>query len=604
MAKSYTAEDIRKLEPMEQIQISPGMWIGPTDDPHHLVEEAFDNSLDEAQGGHVTIIAIKIDTKNHVCSIMDNGRGIPISKNVPIIISTELFSGAKFQDNKTAYEIASGLHGVGLVCANALSDFYSVEIYRNNKHALFNFQNGKLKKKTIKPHKGAVPFSTKIEFKPSKKIFENLIPDLNRIKKRLQIASAEMSDVTFALIVDDTKEIFKMSVSDYFEQRCLQGNNILAKPVLFKSNIKPESYNVMMTYAKSGTITPKVLSSVNLLPVDNGGTHVNYLYEIIKGYFVAKGKKLGYKFEPQDCLVGLKAYIMLSLKEPKFAGQTKDRLTNNKSSLERFATQIKTQLESHYNENKNPDKNGEGELDRILSHFQIYRAKLDSKKFKTANAGKRVSTKFTKLRDCSSKFGELFVAEGESAAGGLVDCRDPRKHAILPLKGKIPSAATAKDILKNKEIGELIGSFGTGVGPDFDINSLKYSKIICATDADDDGLHIFSLLTLALAILVPDIIKNGHYYYAETPLYAINEKNNFIPLWTTAEVTKARDEKKPLLRVKGLGEMNPDQLKVVLINEKTRRLIPVTYTSDMDKMIKLFSDSNEKRKLLEGTWMI
>jgi DNA gyrase/topoisomerase IV subunit B len=604
MAKSYTAEDIRKLEPMEQIQISPGMWIGPTDDPHHLVEEAFDNALDEAQGGHVSIIAIKIDTKNHVCSIMDNGRGIPISKDVPIIISTQLFSGAKFQDNKSAYEIASGLHGVGLVCANALSDFYTVEIYRNNRHAIFNFEHGKLKKKSIKEHNGATPFSTKIEFKPSKKIFDNLVPDLNRIKKRLQIASAEMPKVTFALIVDDTKEIFKLTIKDYFEQRCLQGNNILSPPVMFKANIKPESYNVMMTYAKSGTITPKVLSSVNLLPVDNGGTHVNYLYEIVKDYFVAKGKKLGYKFEPQDCLIGLKAYLMLSLKEPKFAGQTKDRLTNNKATLEKFAAQIKAQLEVHFNENKNPDKNGEGDLDRILSHFQIYRAKLDSKKFKSVNAGKRVSTKFTKLRDCSSKFGELFVAEGESAAGGLVDCRDPRKHAILPLKGKIPSAATAKDILKNKEIGELIGSFGTGVGPDFDIADLKYSKIICATDADDDGLHIFALLTLALAILVPEIIKNGHYFYAETPLYAINEKNNFVPLWTTTEVTKAREENKPLLRVKGLGEMNPDQLKVVLINENTRRLIPVTYSSDINKMVKLFSDSGEKRKLLEGTWMI
>jgi DNA gyrase subunit B len=604
MTKSYTAEDIRKLEPMEQIQISPGMWIGPTDDPHHLVEEAFDNALDEAQGGHVSIIAIKIDTKTHICSIMDNGRGIPISKNVPITISTELFSGAKFQDNKSAYEIASGLHGVGLVCANALSDFYTVEIYRNNKHAIFNFELGKLKKKSITKHEGQSPFSTKIEFKPSKKIFDSLIPDLNRIKKRLQIASAEMSKVTFALIIDETKEIFKLTVADYFDQRCLQGNNILAQPVLFKSSINPESYNVMMTYVKSGTISPKVLSSVNLLPVDNGGTHVNHLFEIIKSYFMAKGKKMGYKFEPQDCLVGLKAYIMLSLKEPKFAGQTKDRLTNNKTSLERFAVQIKTQLETHFNENKNQDKNGEGDLDRILSHFQIYRAKLDSKKFKSVNTGKRVSTKFTKLRDCSSKFGELFVAEGESAAGGLVDCRDPRKHAILPLKGKIPSAATAKDILKNKEIGELIGAFGTGVGPDFDINDLKYSKIICATDADDDGLHIFALLTLALAILTPEIIKNGHFFYAETPLYAINEKNNFIPLWTTAEVTKARDEKKHLLRVKGLGEMNPDQLKVVLINEKTRRLIPVTYSSDMNKMIKLFSDSGEKRKLLEGTWMI
>ncbi|MBU1077808.1 MAG: hypothetical protein KKH98_10985 [Spirochaetes bacterium] len=604
MTNSYTADDIRKLEPMEQIQISPGMWIGPTDDPHHLVEEALDNALDEAQGGHVTIIAVKIDTKTNICSVMDNGRGIPISKDVPIIISTELFSGAKFQDKKSAYEIASGLHGVGLVCANALSDTYCVEIYRNKKHAIFRFENGKLIKKSIEEFLGEKPpFSTKIEFKPSKKIFESIIPDLNRIKKRLQIASAEMPKVTFALIVDSHKEIFKMTVNDYFEQRCIQGNIKIARTVFFKSTIKPESFNVIFSYTKNGSTAPKVLSSVNLLPVDNGGTHVNYLYEIVKDYFTGKAKKMGYVFQPQDCLVGLKAYIMLSLKEPKFGGQTKDRLTNPKIYLEKFATQIKNQLELHFNQNFK-DENGEGELDKILNHFQSYRARLDANVIKTAPVGTRVSTKFTKLRDCSSKFGELFVAEGESAAGGLVDCRDPRKHAILPLKGKIPSAATAKDILKNKEIGELITSLGTGVGPNFNIDSLKYSKVICATDADDDGLHIFSLLTLALAILVPDVIKNGHYYYAETPLYAINEKNNFVPLWTNEDITNARNANKPLLRVKGLGEMNPDQLKVVLINEKTRRLIPITYSSNIDRMVKLFTDSEEKRKLLDGVWMI
>ena len=170
------------------------------------------------------------------------------------------------------------------------------------------------------------------------------------------------------------------------------------------------------------------------------------------------------------------------------------------------------------------------------------------------------------------------------------------------MKGKIPSAATAKEILKNKEIGELIGSLGTGVGPQFNIGGLKYSKIICATDADDDGHHIFALLTLALAILVPEVIKKGHYYYAETPLYAINEKNLFVPLWTDADLNKAKSEKKHIMRIKGLGEMSSNQLKTVLIDEDTRRLIKVNYTSNIDRMIKLFSDSGEKRKLLEGSW--
>jgi len=603
MKKTYTANDIRKLEPMEQIRINPGMWIGDTEEPHHLIEEALDNALDEAQGGHVSVIAINIDTKNYVYSILDNGRGIPISKNVPVTISTELFSGAKFQDSKSVYDISSGLNGVGLVCANALSDFYTIEIYRNNKHAVFNFVKGKLKKKQIKPFKDQKPFSTKIEFKPTKKIFESLIPDLNRIKKRLQIASAEIPSVTFVLNIDKEREIFRMTIDEYFKERCLQGNNQIINSLFFTSIIKPESFNIKFTYAKSGAISPRVLSSINLLPVDDGGTHVNCFYDIIRNYFVVKGKKLGYNFQPQDCLIGLKAYLMLSLKEPKFAGQMKNKLTNRKNSLERFAVQIKNQLEAHFNKK---GKEGENtDLEKILEHFQTYRAKLDAKKITTIPAGgKRVSTKFTKLRDCSSKYGELFVAEGESAAGGLVTCRDPRKHAILPLKGKIPSAANAKDILKNKEIGELIGSFGTGVGPQFNLKDLKYEKIICATDADDDGLHIFALLTLAIAILTPEIIKNGNYYYAETPLYAINEKNNFQPLRKEEDVIKAKQEKKHLLRIKGLGEMTPDQLKTVLINEKTRKLIPVTYSSNIEKMIKLFSNSQEKRKLLEGKWKI
>lgn len=602
MAKKYTADDIRKLSPMEQIRISPGMWIGSTEEPHHLIEEAFDNSLDEAQEGYVSVIAININTKTNVYSVLDNGRGVPISKNVPVVISTELFSGAKFQDKKSVYSISSGMNGVGLVCANALSDFYTIEIYRNNKHAVFNFINGKLKKKQIKEFKDPKPFSTKIEFKPSKKIFESILPDLNRIKRRLQIASAEMSNVTFVLNIDDKREVFRMTIEQYFQERCLQGNHQIIKPLFFKTSIKPEAFNIKFTYASSGTISPRILSSVNLLPVDDGGTHVNCFYDIIKNYFTTKGKKLGYVFQPQDCLIGLKAYLMLSLKEPKFAGQMKSKLINRKNNLERFANQIKTQLENYFDK---PSKDDElSDLKKILEHFQLYRSKLDAKKIKTAPAGKRVSTKFTKLRDCSSKHGELFICEGESAAGGLVTCRDPRKHAILPLKGKIPSAANVKDILKNKEIGELISSLGTGVGPHFNLKSLKYSKIICATDADDDGLHIFSLLTLAIAMLVPEIIKNGNYFYAETPLYAINEKNNFQPLWTEEEITKAKQEKKNLLRIKGLGEMSPDQLKTVLIDEKTRRLIPVTYSTNIEKMIKLFSNSEEKRKLLEGKWEI
>lgn len=596
MTKQYTSKDIRTLHPMEQIKLAPGMWIGTTETPVHLVEECLDNALDEALGGHTTIIAVSINTKNNVYAVLDNGRGIPISDNTPVKISTELFSGAKFQDKKTAYEIASGLHGVGLVAVNALSDMYTVEIYRNDKHAIFDFEKGKVKSKLIKPFSGEKPFSTKIKFKPTKKVFDNLIPDLDRIRRRLSTASAEMSNISFVLNVDNKKEIFKLTLEDHFNKHVLRNGEEHTTVIWLSAKQNPEMFSVILTYSINGSVSPRVLSSVNLLPVDSGGTHVNCLFEILKDYFMLKGKKLGYNFQSQDCLIGLRTYLILNLKEPKFSGQTKDKLTNNKAYLEKLVTQLKLQIENYFA--RTPTL-----LEILLQRFADYRTRLDAKKIKSAN-GKRAATKFTKLRDCTSRDGELFIVEGDSAGGGFVSCRDPRRHAILPLRGKIPNAVNAKDIIKHKEVSEMIMSLGTGIGQEFDISKLKYSKVICATDADEDGAHIFCLATLILAILVPEIIINGHYYLVETPLYAISEKNNFIPLWNEEDLNEAKKNNRKITRLKGLGELNPDQLEQVVLNEEKRKLIPISMTSNIEKMSNLFSDAAEKRKLLEGIWTI
>ncbi len=185
----------------------------------------------------------------------------------------------------------------------------------------------------------------------------------------------------------------------------------------------------------------------------------------------------------------------------------------------------------------------------------------------------------------------------------FVDCRNPDKHAIFPLKGKIPSIVNKKDILDHKEVKELIQAIGTGIEKNFDITKLRYNKIICATDADSDGYHIFCLLTMAIATLLPDIIKLGHYYLVITPLYAINESNvknkTFIPIWTDEELNKAKSDKRHITRYKGLGELTPDQLEIVAINEQTRKLIPVKYTENYDELYNLFKNVDEKRKLLE-----
>jgi DNA gyrase/topoisomerase IV subunit B len=594
MVKSYSAKDVRVLKEVEHIQLNPGMYVGDTSNPVHLIEEALDNALDEALAGYATIIAVVIDSKNNIYSVLDNGRGIPIEDNTPVTISSKLFSGAKFQDKKTAYEISSGLHGVGLVAVNALSEFYNVEIYRNKKHALYQFKKSKLKKSSVNKN-GESPFSTKIEFKPDKKYFETLTPDLDRIRRRLTTASAEMpGDITFILKIDDNQEKFNLDLQKHFQNSCLTSDNEVS-PMLLYAEKKPESFKVLFAYEEKGPITPRVISSVNLLPVDGGGTHLNYFYEMLRDFFVTKSKKLGYKFQPQDSLVGLRAYLMLNLIEPKFSGQTKEKLTNRKTDFDFYMKTLRHQLEVWGDTN-------ESELDILLERFQQYRRKLDSKKLTTnGTGGRRASTKFTKLRDCTTRTGELYIVEGDSAGGSIIQSRDPRIHAVLPLRGKsIPNVTTRKNILENKEVSEMIKAIGTGVGPHFNIKRIRYDKIICATDADHDGNHIACLMSMAMAILLPEIVKAGKYYIAQTPLFAINEKKLFKPLWTDKEVEKARKDGRTLTRFKGLGELSPNQLKVCLLDEKNRNLMPVTYSKNIKNLIKLFSSAEQKRRLVSG----
>lgn len=591
MSKDYTHKDVRVLAEIDHIRLNPGMYIGDTSNPVHLIEEALDNALDEALAGHANIVAVFVDTKEKVYKVLDNGRGVPITNDIPVTISSKLFSGAKFQDKKSAYEISSGLHGVGLVAVNALSSYYKIEVYRDGKHGIFEFNKTKLVKKRVKKNGTDEPFSTKIEFKPDKSVFESLDADLDRIRKRLIIAAAEMEGITLILRVDEHEpEIFKMTLPDYFYEYCISNKD--EEMIEFASYKKPEKFKILMAYEENGSNAPKVLSSINLLPVDGGGTHVNTFQDMLKDFFMKKAKQLGYSFQPRDCLYGLRAYLSLSLIEPKFAGQTKERLTNRKSEFEKFIKDIRNGLETYAISNPS-------EINELLERFQSYRKKLESKGLVKSGTGKRVHTKFTKLRDCNSRNGELFIVEGESAGGSIIQARDPKIHAVLPLKGKsIPNATTKKGIIKNKEVEELVKAIGVGVEPHVNLSNIRYDKIICATDADADGSHIACLLTVAIAVLMPDVIKEGRYFLAQTPLFAINEKKSFIPLWTQEELEKARKDKRSISRFKGLGELTPAQLKTCLLEEKVRRLIPVEYSENIDELTKLFSNADEKRKLL------
>jgi len=594
MSKTYTSKDVRVLGEIEHIQLNPAMYIGEVNTPTHLLEECLDNALDEALGGHATIIAVSIDTKNKIYSVIDNGRGIPIGDNVPIVISTKLFSGAKFQDKKSAYQISSGLHGVGLVAVNALSESYTLEIYREKKHATVIFKESKMSKSQQEPHTKAIPFSTKITFKPHKKFFESLDVNIDRIRKRLKTASAELpSNVTFILVIDDKAESIKLNLQEYFFQSLISTKETI--PLLeFSETIEPETFRVLLAYEDDGAAAPKAASSINLLPVDNGGTHINFFFDILKEFFQSKTKKYEVSFQPNDCLYGLRAYFILKLVEPKFVGQTKEKLANPKAYYDRFEKQLRNRLEDFA-------KNNEDILIEYLKRFHNYRASVDSKKLKGNGHTRRASTQFTKLRDCTSRHGELYIVEGDSAGGTLVQSRDPHMHAILPLRGKsIPNVTMKKDILKNKEVGELIRAIGTGVGPHFDLSRIRYDRIVCATDADPDGAHIACLVTMVIGILLPEIIKAGKYYIAQTPLFSISEGKTFIPLWNDKQLEKARKDNRKIQRYKGLGEMNPIQLKLSLLDPKLRHHNQVKYSSNIDELIKLFSSADEKRKLVSS----
>lgn len=588
---TYDSSSIKVMDELEHIRLNPGMYIGPTEDPTHLVEELLDNSLDECQAGHASIIAVILDTKTNVCQVLDNGRGMPFDNDIPITLATKLFSGGKFKDAKSAYEISSGLHGVGLTAITALSTSLEIDIFRDNKHAHYSFEKSKFKNKEIKDV-SEKPFSTKVSFIPDKKIFEKLTPNIEKIRNRMLVASVNFEKCTFILQVDGVKEIIKISQEEFFNKHVLNDSDKdTTKIFKFRVENKPEHFEVWFAYSFNGTVMPRFVSSVNNLPVMNGGTHVNMFQEILKNALVAKGKKYGAKFLPQDVFCGLRAYINLAIKEPEFSGQTKYKLDNRKTYLESLVNKLKIVLDKWVSED-------EENISKIIEYFNLYRKKFDSKKLKTVNAGKRGSTKFTKLRDCVNTGGELFICEGDSAAGGLIECRDPRLHAIFPLKGKIPSVVNKKDILKNEEVKELIQTLGTGIESEFDINKLRYDKIICTTDADEDGYHIFCLLTILLATLVPEIIKQGKFYIGMTPLYAILEKNDFIPLWTEESLAKARSENKNIGRFKGLGEMSAWQLKKALIDTETRKLVRVDFSENLDYILDLFSSSEKKRELL------
>jgi len=605
----YTEKHIQKLEDIQHIQKNPGMYIGDTSNPTHLLYEILDNALDEMQSGYANQIIIELDTNNFIYSVYDNGRGIPIGVDektklrIPVLISTKLFTSGKFHDK--AYNISAGLHGVGLTAVNALSEFLEFHIWRDKKHAYFRFENAKLVEEKIEDYDGNLQ-GTLVRFKPNAKYFESLEIPVDKVKDRLQFIKLH-EDFKDKLI----KLVHNKKVVEIQSKLPKQFQNCFAIQFLKDVNKETgESIEVYFTWSKKD-FDKYYFGCVNLIPVHQGN-HISFVASKIKKVVNTLAQKYKKTINPDDYQYGLRLIVLTRIKERKFTSQTKEKLSTPLKYFEEkfpnFEKKLQKLLEKQY-------------LDftqYILRKLEEYRKFLDSKKLsklvesQTHIGGKvnRGLSDVPQLKDCLSenKEGtELFIVEGESAGGTFLQVRDPYKHGVLFLKGKTINAVANQidKILKNKEVQALIKALGTGarIGKQKeDISKLRYEKIIVSSDADPDGLHIQLLVLTLLAKLTPDVLKSGYVYIADAPLYGATHKKTgeFIPIWSKEEFDKIDENEYFKHRFKGLGEMNPDQIKAVFLDTNKRRLLKIELTDDeIQYLADLMMNAQKKRQLLE-----
>jgi DNA gyrase/topoisomerase IV subunit B len=495
----------------------------------------------------------------------------------------------------------SGLHGIGIVAVNALSEWLEVDVYRDKKHVHYKFVDAKVVDKKIENFEGTVPFSTQMKFKPDKKYFESLNFDIQSLRDRLHLASVHIDHLKLLLIIDGQRHIIDCDANDFFKDELLEKSSDKITQIFHLSyKVKDEEVSVRFCWDFEGSTTPKIVGSVNLLRVD-AGTHTNYTLDSFRDIFFEIAEKEKRKITKNDCLIGLRCFTSIFLYEPQYNSQTKEKLTVPKKNLSHLFDQLASKFRVLLLQND--------ELRQmLLKHFETYRSKQNAKD-NIIKSGKTItrlnSTIDSKLRDCTTHTisnSELFITEGTSAGTCLIQCRDPKIHAVLSLKGKIQNIADeSKDFFKNKEIIEIINALGTGIEPEFDLESLRYGKIIIAPDGDPDGAHIATLLLTVFLKLVPKLIDKGVIYLAKMPLYGTMLDGKFIPLHSKDDADKyaqSHSNNVKIQRYKGLGEMNPPQLYVSLIDPNTRRILRIPSPKDPQSIFNLMTSAELKRKLV------
>lgn len=590
---SYDQGAIQVLEGLDPVRKRPGMYIGSTDERglHHLVTEVVDNSIDEALAGYCDKIIVSIE-KDGSCKVVDNGRGIPTGiipkegKSAVEVVLTKLHAGGKF--GGSGYKISGGLHGVGVSCVNALSEWLEATVYQNGKIYKQFFNRG-IAQRPLQEVGTTDRTGTTIQFYPDPEIFETLDFNYDTMKIRLRELAYLNRGLTIQLIdrreepARDETFHYEGGIVQFVESLNKNKETVFPEVIYFDESYENGEVEIAMQYNDSYSET--IFAFANNINTEEGGTHLegfkNSLTKIINDYGknnnILKGDE---KLSGDDVREGLTAVISVKLTNPQFEGQTKTKLGNSEMRTvvaKAMAEGLGSYLEEHPKEAK----------DLIMKGVLAQKAREAARNARDLARRKSALESTTlpgKLADCSDKdpsLCEIYLVEGDSAGGSAKMGRDRRFQAILPLRGKILNVEKARlhKVLENEEIKTMITAFGAGIKEDFDESKLRYNRIICMTDADVDGSHIRILMLTFFFRFMRPLIENGHVYIAQPPLYKVTKGKTVKYCYSDDELNEYLDsvgrKGNEIQRYKGLGEMDPEQLWETTMDPKSRTLLRV-----------------------------
>lgn len=618
MGQEYSAKNLKILKGLEPVRQRPGMYIGTTDTQglHHLIWEIIDNAVDEASEGYGKNIYVTLNMDDSV-TIEDEGRGVPCDYNEKEkmngfdIVYNTLHGGGKFDES--IYKNAGGLHGVGGAVVNALSEFMEIHSYRDGKDNFIRYEKGGTKKTEPKVLGPTSKRGTKVTFKPDKKIFENTEFDFNRVSQHMQDSACLTKGVSFILKDEKSKRtetfLYKNGIKEFFEKKNAT-RQFLCEPIYIIGEAERIRIEIIYAFVKD-YYEETILSFANGVKTSDGGHHVAGFKKALTNSYnnYALNNKLikeSQKFDGDSLREGLRAIISVRVPETmiQFEGQTKGKL-GTKQALTAVDSVVENFL-SHYLE-----EHGQETQLIIKKTTDAMNLKKKTKELKDNERQKNKNVNHiqlsSKLSPCSSKDykqNELFIVEGDSAGGSAKKARNPLTQAILPLRGKpknVAETTNPNELFENKELSTLIYTIGAGSDSDFNIKNIKYDKVIIMTDADDDGAHIQNLLLAFFYQHMKPLILTGHVYIAVSPLYRVYKDKKEIYCWSEEEREKACKQipNYKINRYKGLGEMNPSQLKETTMAKNTRKLIRIVCNDEeeaSDKVNLFLGKDADRRK--------